>query len=141
MNRTRSKSGRSKFRPSDNVLGKMIRAARKDLKLGLIDVAEVCGCSVQFISNIEHGRAPLPWEKVACIAKTLRLDLEKLQAANLAIRSEFKSFVGKKRGSQETASILALASHDADLRDMLARYQSASPDSRKAFREAALRLL
>jgi len=56
-------------------------------------VAKACGCSVQFISNIEHGRAPLPWDKVGTLAAFLQIPVDSLQAANLSIRSDFKSFV------------------------------------------------
>jgi transcriptional regulator with XRE-family HTH domain len=92
-----SKRGRPKGRSADSrsfgPLGDLIRSHRLAKGLGLADVAKACGCSVQFISNIEHGRAPLPWEKAPLLANFLGLSLEALQAANLSIRSDFKSFV------------------------------------------------
>src|SRR5579872_5401960 len=95
------KRGRPKGRSRDNrsfgPLGDLIRSHRLARGLGLLEVAKACQCSVQFVSNIEHGRAPLPWEKVPQLAAVLKIQAEELQAANLAIRSDFKSFVGNPR--------------------------------------------
>lgn len=116
--------------------------------MGLLDVAKACQCSVQFVSNIEHGRAPLPWDKVPQLASALKIAVEDLQAANLAIRSDFKSFVtiGKgKRGSSGklagTASAVAFAAKDNALRELIQKYQSATPESRKKFMRTAMQLL
>jgi transcriptional regulator with XRE-family HTH domain len=91
------KRGRPKGRSNDSrsfgPLGDLIRRHRLEKSLGLLDVANSCNCSVQFISNIEHGRAPLPWEKAPLLAACLGISLETLQAANLSVRSDFKSFV------------------------------------------------
>jgi transcriptional regulator with XRE-family HTH domain len=119
----------------------------------LLEVAKACDCSVQFVSNIEHGRAPLPWDKVPRLAAALRITVEELQAANLAIRSDFKSFVntgarGYKTtrpailgGIKGTASAVAFAAKDTQLREVIQRYQSASSESRKKFVRAAIQLL
>ena len=150
------KRGRPKGRSSDSrsfgPLGDLIRAHRLNKGLGLLDVAKACGCSVQFVSNIEHGRAPLPWEKVGQLASVLKIPVEDLQAANLAIRSDFKSFVNLNKGRKSvnpmglgkvagTASAVAYAAKDAQLRDIIQRYQSASPESRKKFVRAAITML
>src|SRR5215210_8199584 len=98
------KRGRPKGRSRDNrsfgPLGDLIRKHRLEKRLGLLDVAKACQCSVQFISNIEHGRAPLPWNKVDQLASFLKIPVEELQAANLAIRSDFKSFVTNNKGKK-----------------------------------------
>lgn len=153
---TTGKRGRPKGRSTDNrsfgPLGDLIRTHRLNRGLGLLDVANACDCSVQFVSNIEHGRAPLPWEKVAQLATVLKIPVEELQAANLAIRSDFKSFVGTggakgKKGTSVvgkvtgTASAVAFAAKDNQLREVIQKYQSASPESRKKFVRAALQLL
>lgn len=161
------KRGRPKGRPSKKDLlkngngtrsygpvGDLVRSHRLKKGLGLLDVANACECSVQFVSNIEHGRAPLPWEKVPLMAQVLKIPVEELQAANLAIRSDFKSFVvngngsaSEKRSSKEaaTASAAALAARaaarDAQLREVIQRYQMASVASRRKFVRAALELL
>ena len=153
------KRGRPKGRSRDNrsfgPLGDLIRTHRLQKGLGLLDVAKACQCSVQFISNIEHGRAPLPWEKVEQLAAALKIPVEELQVANLAIRSDFKSFVntskGKKTGKISaatlaskitgTASAVAFAAKDGQLQEVIQKYQSASPASRKKFVRAALELL
>jgi len=153
------KRGRPKGRSRDNrsfgPLGDLIRKHRLDRRLGLLDVAKACQCSVQFISNIEHGRAPLPWDKVEQLGAFLKIQVEDLQAANLAIRSDFKSFVkttkgpkGKRmpapailRGMTGAASAVAVTAKDAQLREVIERYQTASPASRKRFVKAALRML
>lgn len=144
------KRGRPKGRSNDNrsfgPLGDLIRSARLAKGLGLLDVAKACGCSVQFVSNIEHGRAPLPWEKVGVMASVLKLQIEELQAANLAIRSDFKSFVTVARGKKtspvagKVTSAVAFAAKDAQLREVIQRYQTATPDLRKKFVRAAMQM-
>lgn len=156
------KRGRPKGRSRDNrsfgPLGDLIRQYRLQKRLGLMDVAKACQCSVQFISNIEHGRAPLPWEKVGQLATFLKMPVEELQAANLAIRSDFRSFVstasprsamrGKRvptpailRGMKGAASVVAFSAKDTRLQEVIQRYQDASPASKKRFVKAAIRLL
>src|SRR6478735_1310644 len=124
------KRGRPKGRSRDNrsfgPLGDLIRTHRLQKGLGLADVAKACQCSVQFISNIEHGRAPLPWEKAARLASALKIPLEELQVANLTIRADFKSFISPVKGQKVpkpqvlnkmagTVSAVAMAAKDDDL--------------------------
>jgi transcriptional regulator with XRE-family HTH domain len=156
MKRGRPK-GRSKDQRSFGPLGDLIRRRRLECELGLADVAGACGCSVQFISNIEHGRAPLPWDKVPGLAACLNIPIDELQAANLSVRSDFRSFVGGIRSltpAQEArkrtptrsspltapAELLAaaLTTRDRQLRAVIERYQAASPASRRRFLKAAL---
>lgn len=165
------KRGRPKGRSNDNrsfgPLGDLIRTHRLNKGLGLLDVAKACQCSVQFVSNIEHGRAPLPWEKVTVLASVLKIPVEELQAANLAIRSDFKSFVttsskttrgakGTKKQASHGATAVALAAaassatlsasftanmKDAQILEVLQRYQAASSESRRKFVRAAMQML
>jgi transcriptional regulator with XRE-family HTH domain len=152
------KRGRPKGRSRDNrsfgPLGDLIRKHRLERGLGLLDVAKACQCSVQFVSNIEHGRAPLPWEKVAQLASVLKIPVDELQVTNLAIRSDFKSFVNTTKGKKSanskpvmiskiagTASAVAFAAKDDQLQEVIQKYQTASPASRKKFVRAALQLL
>ena len=150
------KRGRPKGRSRDNrsfgPLGDLIRSHRLEKGLGLLDVATACQCSVQFVSNIEHGRAPLPWEKVGQLAGVLKIPVEQLQVANLAIRSDFKSFVTTSKGNKTskppflgkmagTASAVAFAAKDNQLQEVIQRYQTATPASRKKFVRAALEML
>lgn len=142
------KRGRPKGRSSDNrsfgPLGDLIRTHRLNKGLGLLDVAKACQCSVQFVSNIEHGRAPLPWEKVGVLASVLKIPVEELQAANLAIRSDFKSFVTTTKGKKiatGAASVVALAAKDSQLREIIQKYQTANTESRKKFLRTALQVL
>ncbi len=137
--------GRSSDKRSFGPLGDLIRSHRIAKNLGLLDVAKACKCSVQFISNIEHGRAPLPWDKTEQLARFLGIAVEELQAANLAVRSDFRSFVksstaGKKTKAgqggipfKDAASLLALTAQDPLLRELLERYQSAPVSARKKF--------
>ena len=151
MNRGRPK-GRSRDNRSFGPLGDLIRSHRLQKGLGLLDVAKACQCSVQFVSNIEHGRAPLPWEKVDLLASVLTIPVEDLQVANLSIRSDFKSFVTTTRGKKTakplvlgkmagTASAVAFAAKDGQLQEVIQKYQTASPANRKKFVRAALQLL
>ncbi|MBC7692544.1 MAG: helix-turn-helix domain-containing protein [Methylotenera sp.] len=155
MKRGRPK-GRSRDSRSFGPLGDLIRKFRLDKGLGLSDVAKACQCSVQFISNIEHGRAPLPWEKVGPLSNYLKIPVEELQAANLAIRSDFKSFVKTTKGkggpkSVKTPGILlgmtgaasagAMTAKDAALQEILQKYQAATLANRKKFVKEALKTL
>ena len=150
------KRGRPKGRSRDNrsfgPLGDLIRSHRLQRGLGLLDVARACNCSVQFVSNIEHGRAPLPWEKVNLLAGVLKIPVEELQVANLAIRSDFKSFVTTAKGKKTSkplvlskmagsASAVAFAAKDGQLQEVIQKYQLATPASRKKFVRAAMELL
>lgn len=149
--------GRPKGRSNDNrsygPLGDLIRTARVSRGLGLADVAKACDCSVQFISNIEHGRAPLPWEKVVLLAAILKVSVEEVRAANLSVRSDFKSFVGVSGNTKRsratmpagritgTATAVAFAAKDNDLRELINRYQTATPEMRKRFVRTAMQIL
>jgi transcriptional regulator with XRE-family HTH domain len=143
MKRGRPK-GRSRDKRSFGPLGDLIRTHRLARGLGLSDVAKACSCSVQFVSNIEHGRAPLPWEKVDQLANILKVGVADLQAANLAIRSDFKSFVGsgsKSKKGTGNASAVAFAAKDPILQEIISKYQIAGTESRKKFARAAMTLL
>jgi len=143
MKRGRPK-GRSRDKRSFGPLGDLIRTHRLARGLGLSDVAKACSCSVQFVSNIEHGRAPLPWEKVDQLANILKVGVADLQAANLAIRSDFKSFVGagtKSKKGTGNASAVAFAAKDPILQEIISKYQIAGVESRKKFARAAMTLL
>lgn len=164
------KRGRPKARLRDQKsygpLGDLIRKYRMEHKMGLLEVSRACRCSVQFISNIEHGRAPLPWDKAEQLARVLKIPFSELQAANLAIRSDFQSFLVSSRGSskkitkgsrkpllgkvkksdtalkglQDAASLVALTSKDPQLREILEKYHSASNGDRKRFYQTARKL-
>ncbi len=151
MKRGRPK-GRSRDTRSFGPLGDLIRSHRLTKGLGLSDVAEACQCSVQFVSNIEHGRAPLPWEKVDLLASVLKIPVDRLQAANLAIRSDFRSFVGANasgsasrgrpsRKNTVAAGAVAFAARDSQLQELISRYQTATAESRKRFMKSAMQML
>jgi transcriptional regulator with XRE-family HTH domain len=142
MKRGRPK-GKSTDKRSFGPLGDLIRKKRLERNLGLLDVAKAVKCSVQFISNIEHGRAPLPWEKAEKLSSYLEIPMEELQSANLRIRADFKSFMATSRGKriskahtalgavQEVAHAVALGAQDPQLNDIIRKYQAASVSERK----------
>jgi transcriptional regulator with XRE-family HTH domain len=143
MKRGRPK-GKSTDKRSFGPLGDLIRKRRLERNLGLLDVAKAVKCSVQFISNIEHGRAPLPWDKAEKLSTYLEIPMEELQSANLRIRADFKSFMATSRGKrvakastalgavQEVANAVAMGfSPDAQLNDIIRKYQSASAAEKK----------
>ncbi len=106
-------------------LGVLIRGRRLELGLGLSEVADRCGCSLQFISNIEHGRATLPWGRIAKFAHALKIETGSLHAANLSGRSDFREAMKK----------------DPHLLEIIRRYQQAKPAAKKRFVISALKLL
>jgi transcriptional regulator with XRE-family HTH domain len=138
--------GRPKGRSSDSrsfgPLGDLIRKSRLEKGLGLAEVAKACQCSVQFISNIEHGRAPLPWEKLPLVASFLKLALEDLQGANLAVRSDFQSFVKtSKSKTAAAASAFSVTAKDKELQEVIQAYQVATLANRKKFVKSAIKML
>ncbi len=138
--------GRPKGRSSDSrsfgPLGDLIRKARLEKGLGLAEVAKACHCSVQFISNIEHGRAPLPWEKLPLVASFLKLSLEDLQGANLAVRSDFQTFVKtSKSKTVAAASAFTVTAKDKELQEVIQAYQVATLANRKKFVKNAIKML
>ena len=149
LTRGRPKASTKPDNRSFGPLGDLIRKHRLDHKMGLADVANACGCSLQFISNIEHGRAPLPWEKAPALAKVLKISVDEIQAANLAIRADFKVLVGPGVGKRvpkpaylkNMVAVLAVASQDANLQEVIQKYQAASKASRKEFLKAAMGML
>jgi transcriptional regulator with XRE-family HTH domain len=138
---------------SGGPLGDLIRRKRLERGLGLRDVAKAVKCSVQFISNIEHGRAPLPWEKTERLSSYLEISMEDLQAANLIIRADYKkmAFSGKKRipkSGTALASVRDVVSamspspgSDPQLSEFLRSVQSLPAANRKKFIAEARKLL
>lgn len=134
--------GRSTDRRSFGPLGDLIRKHRLEKGYGLAEVAKACSCSVQFISNIEHGRAPLPWEKLPSVSDFLKIGLEELQAANLSVRSDFQSFAKTaKARAGLAASTFTNVAKDKDLQEILQAYQVATLTNRKKFVKSAIKLL
>lgn len=68
---TRGRPSGSYSGTGTNTLGGFLGSARAVKGLGLATVAAKLGVTVQFISNIEHGRAPLPAKYVGKISKVL----------------------------------------------------------------------
>ena len=151
MKRGRPK-GKSSDKRSFGPLGDLIRKKRLDKNLGLLDVAKAVKCSVQFVSNIEHGRAPLPWEKAEKLATYLEIPMDELQSANLSIRADFKSFMATSKGKKVNKAATALgtvkdaanaviSSQDIQLNDIIRLYQAAPVANKKKFYTEAKKLL
>ncbi|HTL11805.1 MAG TPA: helix-turn-helix transcriptional regulator [Bdellovibrionota bacterium] len=144
MKRGRPK-GSSRDNRSHGPLADLIRGARLRLGLGLADVARSCGCSIQFISNIEHGRAPVPWDKAPPLARALGIPLPDLKAANMSVRADFQSFLGAGKAATpgtNTANLaLTLTAADTRLRKLLEAYREAPEAARRKFHTVALRAL
>jgi transcriptional regulator with XRE-family HTH domain len=64
--------------------------ARKSKGLSLKHVANGLGVSVQFVSNIEHGRVPLPSKHVVGISEILNLRHTDVAALSLEQRVVYK---------------------------------------------------
>ena len=73
-------------------LADMIQAARVAKGLGLKEVSESLEISVQFLSNIEHGRCSVPWNKLETMSHILNMDLSSLAILNLQSREDYKRF-------------------------------------------------
>lgn len=87
------KAGRPKGKGkaiTSNHVGALVRRARLEQALGLADVAKKLGVSVQFVSNIEHGRAPLPFKLITKTSKYLGISQHDLTRAAFASSSAGK---------------------------------------------------
>ncbi len=95
----------------------------------------------------------MPWDKVEVLGTFLKIPASEIQAANFAIRSDFKSFVkvqgGPKPSKKSTpaglngiaASAFAATARDEELQRIIQRYTEASPVARKKFVKAAMKML
>lgn len=84
---TKSKRGRpaGDFNGKDfTSLGGFIGIHRANKGLSLAEVSSQLGVSIQFLSNIEHGRAPLPPKYVSKLARVLRIPVTTLAVLALA---------------------------------------------------------
>lgn len=58
-----------------------LQLARKSFRLGQAEVARKLGVSVQFLSNIENDRAPLPFKYVDPLVRLLAINRDHLLRA------------------------------------------------------------
>lgn len=92
MNSVGRPKGMKSNKEFKNGLAKMIGEGRMNKGMGLKDLGINMDLSLQFISNIENGRAGLPWEHVNKIAKVLDLSPSTLALENLKISDTFKKY-------------------------------------------------
>jgi DNA-binding XRE family transcriptional regulator len=57
-------------------LGKLVRAARKEARVPINKAAMLCGVSVQFMHDLEHGKPSLQFDKAVSVARQMGLQLE-----------------------------------------------------------------
>ena len=57
-------------------LGKLVRAARKEARLPINKAAMLCGVSVQFMHDLEHGESSIQFDKALSVARQMGLQLE-----------------------------------------------------------------
>lgn len=67
----------SRARPvtSSRILGELLRAKRKEQHLTQGQVAEFCGVSTKFISEVERGKETAEIGKVLSLLNTIGIDL------------------------------------------------------------------
>lgn len=56
-------------------LGKAIRAERKKQQLTQTDLADICGVSLSFVSNLENGKTTAELGKTLKVIQTLGLNI------------------------------------------------------------------
>lgn len=56
-------------------LGRAVRAARKAQKLATNDAAALCGVSIQFLQDLEHGKPTIQFDRALHVAAQLGLVL------------------------------------------------------------------
>ena len=56
-------------------MGDAVRAVRKEAGLTQRELAEVCGCGVRFLSDLENGKPTVELDKTIHVLNTLSLDV------------------------------------------------------------------
>lgn len=57
-------------------LGQLVRETRKQASLPINKAALLCGVSVQFMHDLEHGKPTLQFDKAVSVARQMGLQLE-----------------------------------------------------------------
>jgi transcriptional regulator with XRE-family HTH domain len=73
-------------------IGYMLGEARAQRGLTLRQVAKAIGVSQSFVSNIEHGRAPLPAKYVLAISRLLNLDHSTVASFSIQRTRSFQNY-------------------------------------------------
>ena len=73
-------------------IGVLVHTNRKLCDMRLKELSRAIGVSFQFISNIEQGRAPLPWKFVPRVAKALGLSVHDVAQAALFSTHEWRQY-------------------------------------------------
>lgn len=92
---------------NQSTLGSYLASARVNAGLGLADVADAIGVSVAFVSNVEFGRAPMPYKYLDIIASLLNVNLDKLYELRLFASKSYKDFYfgPETNGNDEQSSV------------------------------------
>ena len=98
MSRGRPVAKGLEFELNPATVGGMIRKQRVEKKVGLSDLARALGVSVQFVSNIEHDRSPLPLAYVVNVADILSLDKTTLAKSAFESSNAYKAYADIVRG-------------------------------------------
>lgn len=100
---------------SHRVFGTFLRKMRLQKGVTLQQLAKVLGCSVPYLSDVEHGnRSPLTDERVKQVAKLFGLDVEDLQIKAAISRGKFKLPVRISTRHDEVAFHLSTRWKDLD---------------------------
>lgn len=57
-------------------LGAQVRSRRKSLRLTQNDVADLAGCSVRFVNQLERGKGTVRLDKLVAVLEALGLELK-----------------------------------------------------------------
>lgn len=100
---------------SHRIFGVFLRKTRLHKGVTLQQLAKHLGCSVPYLSDVEHGnRGPLTEERIKQVAKLFVTDLEDLQIKAAISRGKFNLPVRVSARHDEVASHLATSWQDLD---------------------------
>ncbi len=74
-------------------LGEILLRQRNASNMQLKDIAATMKCSVQFVSNIEHGRAGIPWHLIRKFAGVYDIAIAELWELNIAANAQFRAAI------------------------------------------------
>ena len=91
-----------------SAIGRLIRTGRVRNGLGLQDLSKKLGVSLQFVSNIEQGRAPLPLRYATKVAKAIGEPSFKVVQAALSSSKGYQDLVRDLKPLKVEVSLIPL---------------------------------
>jgi transcriptional regulator with XRE-family HTH domain len=83
-----------------NPLADLLAEQRLNKGLGMKDISDVLGVTVQYISNVENGHCRLDWKYVQELSELLQVDVFTIAKANLRSSKAFGEYMKVLNGKE-----------------------------------------